>query len=254
MVIPFRGKWGAFLDFSLFCNARISSTCKPCRVAQLPQASSLLAELVSIMKEACLLRDLQMTTTSKFEVKAVPRQPRQVAGDAGRRLPSSFAFIFVNTIPCRTHSIHQRDHRPRRALSHQQAPIPSMHQPPLPARSHSPRRPVSPQTIRVQVKLLPPHSPIWMSPFQMSLLPLTRPVLVRILSKPVLSEWISQDHPRYPIDSIMIDHRSSSKSLGLVMDIELILYKTSRRGMQWVHNLLDLHRLQILLRTRHMEM
>jgi hypothetical protein len=161
LVIPFRGREGRrrFLILSLFCNARISSTFKPCRVAQLPQASPLLSKLVSFMKEACFpLRD----STSKYEVKAVPRQPRQVAGDAGRRLPSSFAFIFVNTIPCRTHSIHQRDHRPRRALSHQQVLIHSMHQLHLPARSHSPRRPVSPQTTQVQVKLPPPHSPIWM--------------------------------------------------------------------------------------------
>jgi hypothetical protein len=161
------------------------------------------------MRRACIprLANYLMTTS----MKAVPRQPRQVAGDAGRRLPSSFAFIYLHTISCRIHSIRQRVHRPGRALSHQQALIHSIRQPRPPARSHSPRRPVSRQTIRVQVKLPPPHSPIWMSPSQTSLLLLIHRLLVRILSRPVHSEWISQDHPRYPIDSIMIDHRSNSR-------------------------------------------
>lgn len=152
---------------------------------------------------------------------------------------------------CQTLSIHQQEHLPKRAQSHHQVPIPSIlhlpHLRPAVARSHSLRRPVFPQITQAQVNpLRPPHSPIWMCQSQMSLHPPTHPLLAPIQFKQVLSGWIFLDHHLYLIDSIMIDHRSNSKSQGLGMDIDLILYATSRQVMQWVHNLLDLHRLQIL--------
>jgi hypothetical protein len=186
----------------------------------------------------------------------VPRPFSNSAGDAGDVDVFQSIFLYLSLcIPksCRIH-LNNHKHHPRRVPSHQTAQTLSIHPHPLhrqahQARSHSLRRPVSRPIIQPR---LPPLLRLpqirWMSMFRMNHHLLTPLRLDRRLYSPVHSGWTFPDHPLCPTDSIMIDLRSNNKSQGLGMGTDMIQLEINLRVMQWEHNLLELHRLLVLLR------